>query len=441
MQGVTLLIGIVFSVLALTLRPAYALAAYVTSLLWYPSWLRVSIGTIDISVGRIVVSVLLLRCLCDKRITDKFTWSRLDTWVTLGMVVYVGVYLITLPLSSAIENRAGYVMDTWFAYMAVRLIITDMATIISVLKFVSISLVPLAIMGVIESTTGWQPFVSLKRFCPWWTTMMDRWDSASEARMGLYRAFGPITHPIMFGCAQAMFIPLVFCLRHQRGLWRSFAYISFGLVLIGTLSSMSSGPWLMAIMAIFCLIMERYKIWIKSVIIFFIISCGIVQVISNRNIHHVITSYADLIGGGGAHRAKLIDLAVEHFDEWWVLGYKGKDPGWGPELGMGFTDITNTFILNGAYYGILGVIVLCGVLVVGLRIVIRLHNSSGDPQLKALAWALGSWFVIVIAGFLSVGFGGQTETLFYIILGMVGSSANLVTNKIMSSTKYECGIV
>lgn len=421
MQNVTLLIGIAVSILALTLRPAYALGVYITALLWYPSWLRVSVGTIDISVGRIVVSVLLLRCLCDKRNTNKFTWSGLDTWVTLSMVVYVGVHLITLPLSSALENRSGYVMDTWFAYMAARLIITDKATLISVLKFTCIALMPLTILGMVECVTGWWLFAALQRFAPWDAT----WDHLEQVRMGFYRAMGPITHPIKFGCALAMFIPLVFCLRHQRGGWRCFAYVSTGFVLLGTFSSMSSGPWLMAIMAIFCLIMESHKALVKPMIIFLIISCGIVQVISTRNIHHVIASRADLIGGAGSHRAELIDLAVEHFDEWWELGYRGKDPGWGPRLGMGHTDVTNMFILNGVYYGILGVIALCGALVVGLRIVIRLHNSSDDPQLRSWAWALASWFLVVITGFLGVSFSGQLETLFYIILGMAGSSAHL----------------
>jgi len=421
MQNETLIIGIIFSVLALILRPPYALGAFITCLLWYPSWLRVSIGTIDISVGRIVVFVLLLRCLCDKRILSKFTWSRLDTWVTLSMVVYVGVYLITIPLSFAIENRGGYVMDTWFAYMAARLIVTDKATIISVLKFVSISLVPLAILGMIESTTGWQPFAVLKRFRPW----SPEEDFFEQVRFGFRRAMGPITHPIKFGCALAMFVPLVTFLRHQRGVWRFLAYVSTGFVLLGTLSSMSSGPWLMAIIGIFCLAMERYKAWVKPMITLFIIACGIVQVISDRGVHYVLASYANFAGGSGVHRAKLIDLAVEHFGEWWVIGYKGVDPGWGPKLGMSHTDVTNMFILNGVEYGILGVIVLCAVFVVGLRIVIRLHNSSDDPHLKSWAWALGSWLVVVIVGFMNVSFGGPPETLFYIILGMVGSSANL----------------
>ena len=67
MQGVTLTIAIILSVLALTLKPRHALVVYLAGLMWYPSFLAVSIGTIDIMVGRIVVVVLLLRCLSNDR--------------------------------------------------------------------------------------------------------------------------------------------------------------------------------------------------------------------------------------------------------------------------------------------------------------------------------------------------------------------------------------
>ena len=65
MQGVTLTFALIASLLVITLRPHYALAVFITALLWYPSFLAVSVGTIDILVGRFVVVVLLLRCLCD----------------------------------------------------------------------------------------------------------------------------------------------------------------------------------------------------------------------------------------------------------------------------------------------------------------------------------------------------------------------------------------
>lgn len=432
MQGVTLTVAAIFSLSVLTLRPAYALAAFITSLLWYPSWLRVSIGTIDISAGRIVVSVLLLRCLCDQRIISKFTWSRLDTWVTLSMVVYVVVLCITLPLSYAIENRGGYLMDTWFAYIVARLIVTNKATIISVIKCVSIVLAPLAILGVIESISGRYLFRHMMSLSPWITER----DWTLEPRWGLARAAGPIGCPIKFGCSLAIFLPLVYWLRNQKRYWRVLAYPLSGAVLIGALSSMSGGPWIMIGVAIFCLAIESRKNWVKPLLIFFVLSCVFIQITSNRDFHHVIISYTNPLGGSAGHRATLIDLAIEHFDEWWVIGYKGVDPGWGPRLGMVHTDVTNKFILNGVLYGIIGVIVLCLVLITSICSVVRLHKSTTDPELRSWAWALGSWFVVVIAGFMSVNFGGQLESLFYIILGMLGSSSSLRPSVFSYQNKY-----
>ena len=419
MQGVTLTFAIIISLLAVTLRPSYALAAYITGLLWYPSFLAVSIGTIDILVGRIVVVVLLLRCLFDDQIRSKFTWSRLDTCVALSMLIYVGVWLSAVPetMLSLIENRGGFVLDTWFAYMVTRFIVTDRARLISLAKCISIVLVPLAILGVIESFTSWQPFAPLRRYCPWSSEI-----SIRDQRWGLTRAIGPFSHPILFGGSFAMFLPLIFYLRHQRNYWRTLAYVLSGIVLVGALSSMSSGPWVMVIVVIFCLIMERYKQWVKPLIIFSVFSCISIGVLSNRPFYHVLASYANLTGGSGWHRARLIDLAIEDFNEWWFAGYRGEDPGWGQHLGMSHTDVTNEFILAGVKYGILGVIVLCVVLVVAFRGIISTYKKAIYPVIKSLYWALGSVLFSVLITWLSVSFFGQLMSLFYCMLGIIGSS-------------------
>jgi hypothetical protein len=213
MQGVTLTIALILSVLVIALRPKHAFVAYIVGLLWYPSYLAISIGTIDIAVGRFVVAVLLLRCLFDDKIRIKFKWCRLDTLVTLSMVVYVGAYLITQAetLSDTMENRAGFLMDTWCAYLAARFIVTDRTKLISIIKCISIAMVPLAILGVIESVTGWQPFASLQRFSPWFA---GEGRFVSERRFGFARAAGPFSHAILFGGGFAMFLPLIYYLRH-----------------------------------------------------------------------------------------------------------------------------------------------------------------------------------------------------------------------------------
>jgi len=240
MQGVTLTFALILSVLVIALRPKYAFVAYLIGLLWYPAYLAVSIGTIDILVGRFVVAVLLMRCFFNDNIRRKFTWNRLDTLVTLSMVVYVGAYLITqvYPIAETLEGRAGFLMDTWCAYLAARFIVTDRTKLISIIKCISVALVPLAILGVIESVTGWQPYAPLWRFSPWFAGGA----FVSEGRFGFARAVGPFSHAILFGGGFAMFLPLIYYLRYEKGDWRTFAYIIAGIALLGALSSMSSGP-------------------------------------------------------------------------------------------------------------------------------------------------------------------------------------------------------
>jgi hypothetical protein len=419
MQGVTLTIALVLSILVIMLRPKYALVAYIIGLLWYPAYLAVSIGTIDILVGRFVVAVLLMRCYFNDKIRRKFIWNRLDTLVTLSMVVYIGAYLITQvnPIAQTLEGRAGFVMDTWCAYLAARFIVTDRKKLISIIKCISIALVPLAILGIIESATGWQPFAPLWRFSPWFKGGA----FVSEGRFGLARAVGPFSHAILFGGVFAMFLPLIYYLRHEKGEWGSLTYVISGIVLLGALSSMSSGPWVMVIVVIFCLVMEKRRQFIKPLFLFLVFSCISIGIASNRPFYHVIASWANPLGGASWHRAKLIDVAIEHFNEWWMIGYGDKDPGWGQYFGMGSSDITNEYILNGVRYGILGVIALCAVLAKSFRDLISTYRRLKDPAMRSLCWVFGSLLFSVAVAWMSVNFFGQLSTLVYCSLGMIGS--------------------
>jgi hypothetical protein len=152
-----------------------------------------------------------------------------------------------------------------------------------------------------------------------------------------------------------------------------------------------------------------------------VLSCVLIGVISNRPFYHAIAGRANLLGGAGYHRAKLIDLAIEHFDEWWMVGYGDKDPGWGPSLGMAWTDVTNEYILAGVRYGILGVIALCAVLAQAFRDIASTHKKMTQPAMKSLCWAFGSLLFSVALAWMSVSFFGQLATLFYCCLGMIGS--------------------
>jgi hypothetical protein len=422
MQGVTLIFALIACLLVITLRPQYALAAYITALLWYPSFLAVSVGTVDIVVGRFVVMVLLIRCILDDELRSKFVWSRLDTFVTISAAVSVVTYFINQdkPVMVTVESRGGHLMDTWCAYLAARFIITDRTRLVSLIKCISIVLVPLAALGVVECVTGWRLFAPLWRYSPWFGAQGSG-QFVSEGRFGLNRAVGPFSHSILFGGGFAMFIPLIYYLRHEKREWHSLAYILSGVALVGALSSLSSGPWVTVLVVVFCLAMEGHKKWMKPLFAFALFSCIFIAIASNRPFYHVIASQANPLGGAGWHRAKLIDLAIENFDEWWMVGYGDRDPGWHSALGMTWTDVTNEYILSGVRYGILGVLALLAVLTEAFRRLAATHKRVTQPVSKSLCWVFGSMLFAVAVTWMSVSFFGQLMTLFYCCLGIIGS--------------------
>jgi len=417
MQGITLLVAGIASALVLYLRPAKAFAIYVAVLLFYPSFLAIQAGSLDISASRIVVAVLLMRCICNSKLMAKFKWCRLDSWIIFFAILSFAIPFIAWrqPVIHVFENRAGSLLDTFAAYFVGRLCLTDREAFVTAIRWIALILAPLAALGVIECCTGWQPYRQLAVYSPWNAVV------TLNPRSGFFRAIGPFSHSILFGAAFAMFMPLVYWLRHETGKWRKRAYILTVAIVLGAVSSMSSGPWMMIIFTIGFLAIERHKHIVKPMIIFVISSCFIVGIISNRPFYLVIVSKANPIGGSGWHRAKLIDLAIEDFDEWWLVGYGGRSPDWGKSLGMFRTDITNQYIMSGVHYGILGVVAICGVLATSMHRMIQLHRLTRDPVVKSLCWAMGCIIATLVISFNSMALFGQAITLFYCILGIIGS--------------------
>jgi len=421
MQGVTLSIAMIVAVAVLFMRPPRALAVYFALLLAYPAFLVVQVGMLDISAARIVGGVLLMRCLFDSKISSKIKWCALDKWVLFSMGVSVVVPLIAwkMPQMKVLENRSGYLMSTFLAYFVARFCITDYRSLKTVAAWVAPVIIALAILGVVESLYGIQPFFALRRYCPWRSTGVYL---QTNVRVGHFRAVGPAGHPILFGAAFVMFIPMFWTLRHEGSSWRTLAYVVGIAASVGAASSMSSGPWMMAIILWGCLAMERFKYLAKPIAIFMILSCIGVDMVSNRTFYHVLASYANPIGGTGWHRAKLIDLAIERFGQWWLMGYGGQDPGWGSRLGMTWTDITSHYIAAGIYYGVWGVIALVGVLASAMLLLIRAGRQSKDPMFQSWCWAFGSLIVVLIISFTSCTFFDQSHAYFYGVLGLVASA-------------------
>jgi len=189
--------------------------------------------------------------------------------------------------------------------------------------------------------------------------------------------------------------------------------------IITLISSMSSGPWVLIFFGFFCLLMEHMKPFLKPLILLIITGCVFVEVVCNRSFYFVLVSFINPLGGTGWHRAHIFDSLIQDFDRWWLFGYRGLDPEWTANT---WTDVCSMFVMSGVQSGIFGIIGFCGIIICGMRGIVRLYNSSSDPRLRSWAWALGSTLMIVAVASLECGFRGQVQFLFYVILGMIGSS-------------------
>lgn len=403
-------------------KPALALAMYIITLYWYPGYVAVSFGTIDLPVGRIVVSVLLLRCLMDSRIRKKFSWNLLDFWVALSMVIYVSMVCFTQPGMNSVINRGGFITDTWFAYLVARLTITDTKELAAMIKLTAIGLIPLAMLGAYESVRNVILFKPMMAYCPW--TAIGGYTTQYEPRWGFTRSFGPFSHPILFGCCFALFFPLVYYLRHEGKNWKYLVYVICGFLALGAISSMSSGSWIMFMIVIAGLILERFKHSVKPFMVLTLTMSVFVIIISNRPIHHVVVSYINPLSGSGWHRARMIDAAFSEFDKWWVAGYGGKDPKWGEYVQLRNSDITNEFLLAGVNYGLGGIVVFCCVLAEAFRALIVSYKRTRDRALRSLYWGFGCALVALIMTWMSVSFFGQIVPLFYVFLGLLSTVAS-----------------
>jgi O-antigen ligase len=93
---------------------------------------------------------------------------------------------------------------------------------------------------------------------------------------------------------------------------------------------------------------------------------------------------------------------------------------------MVWTDVTNHYIGAAVTKGLPGIIALCGLLVVSILLPVRLYKLTKDPVVRSWCWAMVSIIAMLIISFNACTLFGQTATLFYCIVGMIGSSGNLM---------------
>lgn len=337
---------------------------------------------------------------------------RLNT-IDRSLITFASAVLIISVLRvgtiSELVYQTGCLYNVILAYFVFRCFLRDERDYQEVLVKLALAIVPLALLLFLESRTGRDLFATLGAVSEF-----------SMVRDGQLRAEGPFRSPITAGSFGATFAVLYASLLLAR--------IRTGPALLGlvnsvliVVSSHSSGPLLgfgIGLASLACWYVRRQTGKIRWGIVAGLLG---LQLVMKAPVWFLIGRISDVVGGGGYHRAYLIDQFVKHFDSWWLLGTSDTH-GWvATELVFGGTDLTNKFVSDGVNAGLVGLI-LSIVLVVRcfrrIGLAMKANRKLGPQAVKPL-WGIGSTLVATIAIFFSVTYFDQTYVIWYFLLACI----------------------
>jgi hypothetical protein len=375
---------------------------------------RIVIAGCDFDFLRIIVFFGIGRLLLRREYLT-FVWTRLDKAVIFWAFSSMVFFIFREGTISAMINRLGFAFDAFGMYFIFRCLIQKWQDVESIIFGLLIISLPLAFLFVLENRTGHNLFSFFGGVPP-----------VTVVREGRLRCQGAFSHPILAGCFWASLMPLfaVFWVKSAKD--RVWAIIGIICAMIIVICCASSTPVMGILSAVvgglFFYFRNRMR-FVRWVVLSILVTLHIVM---KAPVWHLIARVSAVGGSTGYHRFLLIDRAIYHFGDWWLLGCSGdRVASWGVWSG----DVTNQYILEGVRGGILTLCLFVAIITYAFQVIGHLwRTQKGNPYRLALSWAMGVSLFVHCINYIGVSYFGQTIIIWYLLLAMIGSMSLQATS-------------
>ncbi len=375
---------------------------------------QVVASSLHFTALRIVVLFGWLRLVVRGELLPPVKVNAMDKLIIVYACVGFILYNILWQSSGALINQLGFLYNTLGIYFLCRFLIRDPGDIRRTIKMLALCLIPLAGFMILEAVTGRNIFSVLGGVA-----------EKSVLRDGYVRSQGPFRHAILAGTVGAVSLPLLAALLADRANGRVGVVLGITASTAIAVTSHSSGPALafgFGIIGLLAWILRRHMRTIRWGIVFVLVALHLVMKVP---VWFLVSKISDLIGGGGWHRSYLMDQAIRHVDEWWLIGTK-YTAHWMPTAlvaNQKAADITNQFVAEGVMGGLLRMCLFIWIIVIGFRTVGRtVRVLEGTARsLAFLAWSTGACLLAHIASFFAVSYFDQIIVFWYILLAFIAA--------------------
>lgn len=314
-------------------------------------------------------------------------------------------------LGATLLNRCGFVLDAVGGYLLLRRLIRDEADAARTVKI----LLGLGVMVV--TAMAWETFTAHNPF-----SILGGVPETSEWRSGRVRSQGPFTHPIHAGNFGALLTPLAFGLTAMVARPIVLAAAVMGTVI--TALSGSSGAllaWVAGLVATLCWPLRAQLRWLRRGAVVLLV---VLHLVMAAPVWWAIARVADIVGGGGYWRSKLIDQAIAHFGEWALSGthYTAH---WSP-TGSGLAvwpdhmDLTNQFVAEGVHGGLVQLALFALLITRSFQHLGHARHDANTAHPR-FVWGLGCGLAGTVAAFFSVSGSLQAQLLFHGLIALIAA--------------------
>jgi len=404
------------SILTIFLPRRFALIPIFMATCYITIGQQVVVAGLNFTGMRILILCGWLRLVMRREISA-IKLNAIDKAIIYWVIASIITYTLLWQTSGAFINRLGLAYNALGLYFLFRYIIRDFDDINRTMKMLAIVIVPLAVAMLIENATGRNLF-----------SIFGGVPEVTWVRDGRLRCQGPFRSPILAGTFGATLIPFFVALWFDERNLKKLSIIGIISATVITVTSASSGPVMAYLFAITALAMWPFRKRMRVIRWGILLSLLSFHLIMKAPVWYLIARLGHLIGGTGWHRAYLIDQAVKHFNEWWLLGTK-VTAHWMPYTlpNSDKADITNQFIVEGVNGGLVTMLLFIAIIVYCFKGLGRALRAIEDQSFAAriTVWSMGAALFAHTMTFFSVSYFDQIIVIWYLLLAMIATISSM----------------
>lgn len=395
-------------------RKSIVIPALLIFIFAVPNAQRIEIISLDFSFLRILILAALARAAFSGEFRELQT-NKADKLVIWWMVWSVIAYGFLNGSFGAAVTRTGFMVDAVGAYFVGRIYVKSWSEMKQIAIFLGYASIPIVIFFLVERSSGRNIF-----------SVFGGISEYTLVREGKLRCQGPFSHPIMAGLFWASILPWLAVVWIRREMSRPLLTFMLASIIVIILNTASSTPVMAVVLFAVGLIFFPYRGILPLLRWLALFGLVAAQIVMEKGAAHLIARVNIFSGSTGWHRYHLIDQAINHLGEWFLVGTLSTH-----HWGSGLEDVTNQYILEGVRSGVLGMILFVAFLVALFQLVGRAIQASDSDQDRWIYWCAGVGLFAHMFSFLAVSYFGQMIASFFLFSGITaGLCARQIANQI-----------